>query len=166
MKTLASCPNVHMKLGGLAMVVNGFDFHENVLPPSSGELADAWRPCMEACIEAFGADRCMFESNFPVGQRDVLVSGAVERVQADRCGGVERREGRVVPRHRGSVLPAGVVKGGREGPLTDPLRFYHSAGSDTRAAALRAARAASAAARRSSNLARRRCGFGCTSLLS
>ncbi|MEI7712163.1 MAG: amidohydrolase family protein [Rhodospirillales bacterium] len=63
---LASCPNVRMKLGGLAMVVNGFDFHENVLPPSSGELADAWRPYMEAAIEHFGANRCMFESNFPV----------------------------------------------------------------------------------------------------
>jgi predicted TIM-barrel fold metal-dependent hydrolase len=66
LKELATCPNVHMKLGGLAMVVNGFDFHENVLPPSSGELADAWRPYMLACIEAFGVDRCMFESNFPV----------------------------------------------------------------------------------------------------
>ena len=66
MKTLATCPNVHVKLGGLAMVVNGFDFHENALPPSSGELASAWRPWMEACIEDFGANRCMFESNFPV----------------------------------------------------------------------------------------------------
>ncbi len=66
MKALAGCPNVHMKLGGLAMVVNGFDFHENVLPPSSGELAAAWAPYMDACIEDFGADRCMFESNFPV----------------------------------------------------------------------------------------------------
>ena len=65
-KELARCPNVRMKLGGLAMVVNGFDFHENVLPPSSGELATAWRPYMEALIEDFGADRCMFESNFPV----------------------------------------------------------------------------------------------------
>ncbi len=66
MKRLAACPNAHVKLGGLAMVVNGFDFHENALPPSSGELANAWRPWMEACIEDFGADRCMFESNFPV----------------------------------------------------------------------------------------------------
>lgn len=65
-RELATCPNVHMKLGGLAMVVNGFDFHENVLPPSSGELANAWGPYMLALIEAFGADRCMFESNFPV----------------------------------------------------------------------------------------------------
>jgi len=65
-RELATCPNVHMKLGGLAMVVNGFDFHENALPPSSGEMRDAWGPYMLALIEAFGADRCMFESNFPV----------------------------------------------------------------------------------------------------
>jgi predicted TIM-barrel fold metal-dependent hydrolase len=66
MKRLAGCPNVHVKLGGLAMAINGFDFHKRDLPPSSQELADAWRPWMVACIEAFGANRCMFESNFPV----------------------------------------------------------------------------------------------------
>jgi len=66
MRELATCPNVHVKLGGLAMAINGFDFHRQALPPSSGELAQAWQPWMEACIEAFGANRCMFESNFPV----------------------------------------------------------------------------------------------------
>ena len=66
MRALAQCPNVHMKLGGLAMVVNGFDFHERPMPPTSEELAAAWGPYMRTCIEAFGADRCMFESNFPV----------------------------------------------------------------------------------------------------
>ena len=30
------------------------------------EIADAWKPWIEACINAFGAERCMFESNFPV----------------------------------------------------------------------------------------------------
>ena len=65
-KALASCPNVHVKLGGLAMIVNAFDFHLAPLPPSSGEMAAAWRPYVEACIEDFGARRCMFESNFPV----------------------------------------------------------------------------------------------------
>jgi L-fuconolactonase len=65
-RELAACPNVHVKLGGLAMIVNAFDFHLAPLPPSSGELANAWRPYVETCIEAFGADRCMFESNFPV----------------------------------------------------------------------------------------------------
>ncbi|HJS87015.1 MAG TPA: amidohydrolase family protein [Acetobacteraceae bacterium] len=66
MRQLAGCPNVSVKLGGLAMAINGFDFHQQVLPPSSGELAQAWRPWMAECIEAFGAARCMFESNFPV----------------------------------------------------------------------------------------------------
>jgi predicted TIM-barrel fold metal-dependent hydrolase len=66
MRALAACPNVVVKLGGLAMQVNGFDFHLAELPPSSPMLAAAWRPCIETCIEAFGADRCMFESNFPV----------------------------------------------------------------------------------------------------
>jgi L-fuconolactonase len=63
---LSRCPNVHMKLGGYAMSVSGWDFHLQPLPPSSGELANAWRPYVETCLEAFGAKRCMFESNFPV----------------------------------------------------------------------------------------------------
>ena len=36
------------------------------MPPSSVELADAWRPYIETCVELFGAERCLFESNFPV----------------------------------------------------------------------------------------------------
>jgi predicted TIM-barrel fold metal-dependent hydrolase len=63
---LAMHPNVVMKLGGLGMRVSGFTFHEDPAPPSSATLAEAWRPYIETCIEAFGATRCMFESNFPV----------------------------------------------------------------------------------------------------
>jgi L-fuconolactonase len=63
---LAECRNLHIKLGGLAMAVNGFGFDQQPLPPSSGELAAAWRPYFEHAIESFGAERCMFESNFPV----------------------------------------------------------------------------------------------------
>jgi predicted TIM-barrel fold metal-dependent hydrolase len=62
---LATCPNVSVKLGGLAMRLLGFDFHERAQPPSSEQAAAAWRPYIETCIEAFGAGRCMFESNFP-----------------------------------------------------------------------------------------------------
>ena len=62
----ASCPNVSIKLGGLGLAIGGFDFHKQALPPSSEQLAAAWTPYMHACIEAFGARRCMFESNFPV----------------------------------------------------------------------------------------------------
>jgi L-fuconolactonase len=66
MKQLAQCPNLFLKLGGLAMNVNGFGYHHQPLPPGSGEMATAWKPYMETTIEAFGAARCMFESNFPV----------------------------------------------------------------------------------------------------
>ncbi|MEJ0015453.1 MAG: amidohydrolase family protein [Acetobacteraceae bacterium] len=66
LRELARCPNVVLKLGGQAMTIRGYTFHQEVLPPSSGELAAAWRPVMETCIEAFGPERCMFESNFPV----------------------------------------------------------------------------------------------------
>lgn len=62
---LAKCHNVTCKLGGLGMVNVGYDFHERNIPPSSGDLSEAWRPYIEHCIEAFGVDRCMFESNFP-----------------------------------------------------------------------------------------------------
>ena len=62
---LAACPNVNMKLGGLGMSSFGFGFEFRDAPPSSEELAKAWRPYVEPCIEAFGVGRCMFESNFP-----------------------------------------------------------------------------------------------------
>jgi L-fuconolactonase len=65
-RALASCPNVAMKLGGLGMPFPGFDGMGPDTRPSSEMLAQAWRPYIETCIEAFGADRCMFESNFPV----------------------------------------------------------------------------------------------------
>jgi len=63
---LAGLPNTRMKLGGAGMSVFGFDFAARDLPPSSQALAAAWLPYVETCIELFGVNRCMFESNFPV----------------------------------------------------------------------------------------------------
>ena len=63
---LASCPNVNVKLGGLGMRIGMFDHHAQPLPPTSQQLADAWRPWVDTAITVFGAQRCMFESNFPV----------------------------------------------------------------------------------------------------
>jgi predicted TIM-barrel fold metal-dependent hydrolase len=65
-RDLARCENVCVKLGGLGMRINGFGFETRDVPPTSEMLASAWRPYIEVCIEAFGAERCMFESNFPV----------------------------------------------------------------------------------------------------
>jgi predicted TIM-barrel fold metal-dependent hydrolase len=68
-KRLAECPNVTLKFGGLGMAACGFDFHLREIPPDSDTLAQAWKPYFDVCIDAFGAARCMFESNFPVDKQ-------------------------------------------------------------------------------------------------
>jgi L-fuconolactonase len=65
MMDLARRPNVVVKLGGLGMDVTAPIGAAGRSAPSS-TLANEWRPYVETCIEAFGAGRCMFESNFPV----------------------------------------------------------------------------------------------------
>ena len=63
---VAECPNVNVKLGGIGMPRTGFDWHERDTPIGSEELAEDMAPLMDYCIERFGPDRSMFESNFPV----------------------------------------------------------------------------------------------------
>ena len=63
---VAACPNVVIKLGGMGMPANGFDWHTRTQPIGSEELAESMAPFMNYCIEQFGPERCMFESNFPV----------------------------------------------------------------------------------------------------
>ncbi len=72
MAELARRPNITVKVGGLGMAMGWFDFYQRPQPPSSQMLADAFKPWVETCIALFGADRCMFESNFPV---DKITSG-------------------------------------------------------------------------------------------
>ena len=64
--TVADCPNVCVKLGGIGMPRTGFDWHARMKPIGSEELAESMGPFMTYCIEQLGPDRCMFESNFPV----------------------------------------------------------------------------------------------------
>jgi predicted TIM-barrel fold metal-dependent hydrolase len=63
---LARCDNVVAKLGGMAMPDNGFGWHVAERPPTSDEFVAAQGRYYAHMIECFGADRCMFESNFPV----------------------------------------------------------------------------------------------------
>jgi L-fuconolactonase len=69
MAALASHQNVHVKLGALPVRRSGAARQADPQPLSSEEIATAWRPFFEVCVEQFGADRCMFESNFPVQKR-------------------------------------------------------------------------------------------------
>ena len=62
---VAQNPNVVCKLGGLGMPRWGFGWCDRDIPIGSEELAEAMAPWMNYCIEQFGPDRCMFESNFP-----------------------------------------------------------------------------------------------------
>lgn len=68
---LAACPNVFMKIGGLAMPDNGFGWHRREMPPSSDEFVDSQSPYYDHTIACFGPERCMFESNFPVDRLSV-----------------------------------------------------------------------------------------------
>jgi L-fuconolactonase len=62
---LAQYPNVVCKIGGLGTAYWGFGFNTRPGAASYLELASAWRPYVETAIEAFGAKRCMMESDFP-----------------------------------------------------------------------------------------------------
>ena len=65
-RELARCGNVAVKLGGLTMTMAGFAWHKRDRPAGSTELAEGMSPYYHACIDDFGPERCMFESNFPV----------------------------------------------------------------------------------------------------
>lgn len=65
-REIAKLSNVYVKLGGLGMALAGFGFHKRDVFPGSAELAEVWKPWLETCIEAFGPERGVFESNFPV----------------------------------------------------------------------------------------------------
>ena len=62
----AQCPNIVMKLGGVGQLRYGYYWHDRDVPIGSEELAGTLGPLMQHCIEQFGPERCMFESNFPV----------------------------------------------------------------------------------------------------
>lgn len=68
---VAEHPNVMCKIGGLGMRLWGLDGLYAEAHGDAAALAEAWRPLVVPAVEAFGADRCMMESNFPVDRRSV-----------------------------------------------------------------------------------------------
>ena len=66
MVDVASCPNVVLKVGGIGMSRYGVGFESWERPPTSDQLLAVWGDDLRFCIDTFGPDRCMFESNFPV----------------------------------------------------------------------------------------------------
>ena len=89
---VAECPNVSIKLGGIGMTRTGFDWHERDKPIGSEELAKSMSPFITYCIEQFGPERCMFESNFPVDKVSFsyhVMYNAFKRLSAG-CSASER----------------------------------------------------------------------------
>lgn len=67
MNDVASCPNVVVKIGGFAISrIAIVPLHPRDGPYSSLEVAELCRPWVDHCFSVFGAQRCMFGSNFPV----------------------------------------------------------------------------------------------------
>lgn len=69
MDELSECPNVVVKVGGIGWPPMGSGLEKRPAPPSSQELADAWQPFVSHVLTAFGPDRCLAESNFPMDQQ-------------------------------------------------------------------------------------------------
>ena len=87
---VAECPNVTIKLGGMGMPRLGFDWHARSKPVGSKELAESMAPYMNYCIEQFGPDRCMFESNFPPDKMSYsynVMYNAFKRLSKDYSAG-------------------------------------------------------------------------------
>lgn len=92
-RAIAECPNVSVKLGGLAMAFCGLPEDGPAKGHGSEHLAALWRPYIETCIEAFGPDRAMFESNYPVdrwGASYPVLWNAFKRIVRSASDGEKR----------------------------------------------------------------------------
>ncbi|MDG2072435.1 MAG: amidohydrolase family protein [Pseudomonadales bacterium] len=67
---VAACPNTVMKVGGAQMRIGDWEppyhMHQIERPNNSEFFCETLLPWYQYAIEAFGPERCMFESNFPV----------------------------------------------------------------------------------------------------
>lgn len=93
MTELARQPNVYCKIGGLGTSYWDFGFIERTEPTGYLELAAAWKPYVETCVEVFGPDRCMMESNFPNDGRScgfVPLWNALKHIMKDHSAAEKR----------------------------------------------------------------------------
>ena len=66
------CPNVVVKVGAAGFPVMGIGYDSRDKPPTSQEVAGLFTELYMWTIQAFGAERCMFEGNFPVESEFVV----------------------------------------------------------------------------------------------
>ncbi len=84
---VAAQQNVSVKLSGLLMPVVGFGYEDAANKPDKNELVDRLGPLIRHCIDAFGPERCMVASNFPVDRvsasYDTIFDAMVELTATD-----------------------------------------------------------------------------------
>ena len=85
MADVARCENVVLKLGGIGMPIFGMRWHHDG-GASSDQLVETWGEPVRWCIDTFGADRCMFESNFPVDKVSCTYAALWEAFEAMAAG--------------------------------------------------------------------------------
>ncbi len=102
---LAELPNVVMKLGGIASIVTGYDAHTRDRPPSSRDFVDERGAYFHYAIRRFGAERCFFETNFPVDSVAISYADPLECLQDHRDGLRRGRPRCAARRHGASHLP-------------------------------------------------------------
>jgi predicted TIM-barrel fold metal-dependent hydrolase len=65
LERIAACPNTIAKFGGFGITLGTGTYLADP-PASEAQLVAEWAPYFEATMDAFGPNRSMFESNFPV----------------------------------------------------------------------------------------------------
>ncbi len=108
---LATFNNVMIKVGGIGMSRYGVGWEKRDRPPGSEEVLDVWGDMLRFCIDTFGPERSMFESNYPVDGETtsyVVLWNAFKKLTAsdaatDRANlfaGTARRAYKLSPRPR------------------------------------------------------------------
>ncbi|MDG1198019.1 MAG: amidohydrolase family protein [Actinomycetota bacterium] len=88
LEKLALHEQVVVKVGGIGMSIYGLGLNRLPEAPTSEHVASLWSEDIRHCVETFGPERCMFESNFPVDKQGcsyTILFNAFQRI-ADEAG--------------------------------------------------------------------------------
>ena len=96
LEALAQHEQVVVKVGGIGMSIYGVGLNRLPEAPTSEQVAELWSEDIRHCVDTFGPERCMFESNFPVDRQGcsyTVLFNAFQRV-AEEAGwsSLERAE--------------------------------------------------------------------------
>ena len=108
-ESIATCPNVVIKIGGIGMDnYYGTGLADLDQPADSDTVVEVWDERVQICIDNFGPNRSMCESNFPVDRESLtypVLWNALQKMteryspteRADLFSGTATRVYRIVP---------------------------------------------------------------------